>query len=68
MARPTLLVVALLSITLLSLEVAWTRIFSAEFFHPFAFLILSLAVLGLGVGALIIRLVPRLDQDRFQQA
>jgi len=56
------IVIALLTVTLISLEIAWTRVFSAEFFYPFAFLILSLAVLGLGVGALAVRLVPRLGR------
>jgi len=55
--------VALISVTLISLEIAWTRIFSAEFFYTFAFLILSLAILGLGLGALALRLVPSLDRE-----
>lgn len=53
---------ALLSASLIALEIAWTRIFSAEFFYTYAFLILSLAVLGLGLGGLALRLVPRLAQ------
>ncbi len=53
--------IALLSLSLLGLELIWTRIFSAEYFYTFAFLILSLAVLGLGLGALLIRLFPSLD-------
>lgn len=52
------LLVAFISITLVGLELAWTRVFSAEFFYSFAFLILSLAVLGLGMGALAVRLIP----------
>jgi hypothetical protein len=55
-------VVALLSGSLIALELCWTRIFSAEFFYTFAFLILSLAVLGLGLGALALRLVPALGR------
>ncbi len=53
--------VALLSFSLLSLELIWTRILAAEFFYTFAFLILSLAVLGLGLGALSLRLFPKLE-------
>lgn len=53
-------VVALLSATLVALEVVWTRILSAEFFYTFAFLVISLAVLGLGLGALATRLLPAL--------
>ena len=32
----------LLSLTLVALELVWTRLFSAEFYYPFAFLALSL--------------------------
>ncbi|MFC2131180.1 hypothetical protein ACFLSQ_07075 [Bacteroidota bacterium] len=53
-------VVALLSVTLIALELAWMRIFSAEYFYTFAFLILSLSILGLGMGALTLRLFPSL--------
>lgn len=52
--------VGLLSITVIGFELVWTRLFSAEFFYTFAFLALSLAVLGLGLGALSLRFVPRL--------
>ncbi|UCC45670.1 MAG: hypothetical protein JSU65_07055, partial [Candidatus Zixiibacteriota bacterium] len=55
-------VIALISLTLIPLELAWTRIFSAEFFYTFAFLVLSLAVLGLGLGALALRLFSRLNK------
>lgn len=57
MNKSRLVVIALLSMSLISLELSWTRIFSAEFFYTFAFLVLSLAVLGLGVGALAVRLL-----------
>jgi hypothetical protein len=57
----TQLIVALLSITLIAVELVWIRIFSAEYFYTFAFLILSVAVLGLGLGALALRLFPRLN-------
>jgi len=61
--KRTYTVVALLTVTLIALEIAWTRVFSAEFFYPFAFLILSLAVLGLGLGALAVRLIPALARE-----
>ena len=60
MDKKYLLAAALLSISVISFELIWTRIFSAEFFYTFAFLILSLAILGLGLGALTIRLLDRL--------
>lgn len=56
-------IIALMSTTLISLEMIWTRIFSAEFFYTFAFLILSLAILGLGLGALLVRLIPALNRE-----
>ncbi|MDP4192737.1 MAG: hypothetical protein Q8858_14315 [Bacteroidota bacterium] len=56
------LVVALLSLSMIAVELSWTRIFSAEFFYTFAFLILSLAILGMGLGALILRLFPKLNE------
>ena len=44
--------IGLVAAMLVALEIVWTRIFSAEFFYSFAFLVVSLAVLGLGLGAL----------------
>jgi hypothetical protein len=63
MYKHRLIVVALVSLTLLALEMAWTRIFSAEFFYTFAFLTLSLAIMGLGLGALAHRLLPVCRRD-----
>lgn len=56
-------IITLLSVTLISLELTWTRILSAEFFYTFAFLILSIAVLGLGTGALAVRLFLALNKE-----
>jgi len=56
------LCIALLSLTILSTELFWTRLFSAEFYYTFAFLVLSLAVLGLGLGALFFKLLPRMNR------
>ncbi len=56
MQKNRYIIIALLSISLISLEIIWTRIFSAEFFYTFAFLTLSLAIMGLGLGALALRL------------
>ncbi|HOJ03444.1 MAG TPA: hypothetical protein PK916_05530 [Bacteroidota bacterium] len=60
MTASRLFIIALLSATLLGMELIWTRIFSAEFLYTFAFLILSSAVLGLGLGALLASRVPLL--------
>lgn len=62
MKNSKFIVIALMSVTLISLEIVWTRIFSAEFFYTFAFLTLSLAILGLGLGALALRLIPVLNR------
>ena len=63
MQRLRYLTIALISVTLLGLELVWTRIFSAEYFYAFAFLTLSLAIMGLGLGALALRLFPRLNSE-----
>ena len=53
-----------MSVTLIALEMVWTRLFSAEFFYTFAFLTLSLAVLGLGLGALALHLFSFLNRGK----
>lgn len=58
-----MLIIALLSLSLISVEIIWTRIFSAEYFYTFAFMIISLAILGLGLGALSLRLFNFLNKD-----
>ncbi len=63
LTRTRQLVIFLLSVSLVGLELVWTRLFSAEFYYPFAFLTLSLAILGLGLGALAVRLVPSLGRE-----
>ena len=64
MQRSRFFLITLLSMTLIGLELTWTRIFSAEFFYTFAFLVLSLAVLGLGLGALALRLFSTLNKEK----
>ncbi|MDQ1267080.1 MAG: hypothetical protein QG635_2233 [Bacteroidota bacterium] len=56
--------IGLLSLTVVSVELIWTRIFSAEFFYTFAFLVLSMAVMGLGAGALALRLFPIFSKSK----
>jgi predicted membrane-bound spermidine synthase len=60
------LVLFLSSLSLISLEITWTRIFSAEFFYTFAFLTLSLAILGMGMGALSARLFKSFGKEKMQ--
>ena len=51
-------VVSALSYTMISMEIIWTRIFAGHFLYSFTFLVLSLAMLGMGMGGLMLRLVP----------
>ncbi len=55
-----LLGTAILSASALLLEIALTRLFSVIFFPPYVFLIISVAILGIGVGAAIAALRPAL--------
>ena len=55
-----LLGAAILSASALLLEIALTRLFSVLFFPPYVFLILSVAIFGLGIGAAIAALRPAL--------
>lgn len=66
--RRNLFVLGATSSALLALELVWTRLFSAEFFYTFAFLILSLAIFGLGLGGLAQHTLRFLDRPRFAAA
>lgn len=57
-----LLGTAILSASALLLEIALTRLFSVIFFPPYVFLIISVAILGIGIGAAIAALRPALTQ------
>lgn len=61
MKNSKFVVIALLSFSIIGMELSWTRIFSAEFFYTYAFLILSLAILGLSLGSLALKLFPKLN-------
>ena len=52
--RSLYLSVALISISVLMLEIGLTRIFSVIFDFHYAFLVLSTAILGLGVGGMVV--------------
>ncbi len=49
----------LVSLAILLVELLLTRIFSVVMFHHFSFLAVSLAMLGLGLGGLLVNLLPR---------
>jgi hypothetical protein len=57
----------LISASLLVCQVAQTRILSALFVYHYVFLVTSLALLGLGLGGLLVMVWPRLV-DRFERA
>ncbi len=57
-----LLAAAILSASALLLEIALTRLFSLIFFPPYVFLIISVAILGIGIGAAAVALAPVLAQ------
>jgi predicted membrane-bound spermidine synthase len=57
--------IACVSLSILMTELFWTRLFSAEFYYTFAFLVLSLAVLGLGLGALFFKMFIRTPRPAF---
>lgn len=55
-----LLAAAVLSASALCLEIALTRLLSLLYFPPYVFLVLSLAILGIGIGAALPALRPQL--------
>ena len=55
-----LLAIAILSGSALCLEIALTRLLSVLYFPPYVFLVISLAILGISIGAALPALRPRL--------
>ncbi len=62
--RPFSFAVALASFSTIALELTLTRIFSVTMYYHFAFMVVSIAMLGLSVSGVAIYLLPRLFQDR----
>src|SRR5271165_3115971 len=58
-ARNAMLAVALMSFSALLLELGLTRLFSVVLFYHFAFLAISIALLGLGAGGVFAYLLKR---------
>jgi hypothetical protein len=56
--RRTLLALALVTASTLALQVVLTRLFSAVLPYHFSFLVISLALLGAGAGALVLYVLP----------
>lgn len=55
--------IALLSASALFLEVILTRLFSALYFPPYVFFIISFAILGIGIGAAICAIFPSFTNE-----
>lgn len=53
------LALSLVSAGMLAFEVSLTRLFAVQQFHHFAFMVVSLAVLGVGASGLALTLLPR---------
>ncbi len=58
----TLLAIGLLSTAMLTFELALTRLFAVAQFYHFAFLVISLALLGSGMAGSMLSVWPRLGQ------
>ena len=62
--RPFCLAVALASAATIGLELTLTRIFSVTLYYHFAFMVISVAMLGLSVAGVVLYLAPRLFEER----
>ena len=51
--------IAILTMSVLMLELSLTRLFSATMYYHFAFMAISLAMFGLAAGAVLIEILPR---------
>ncbi len=56
---------ALLSASALFLEIVLTRLFSVLYFPPYVFLIISFAILGIGLGAALCAIISSLCQEKW---
>lgn len=56
----------LTTLATLLLELAFARLFSAVFFYHYAFLVISMALLGLSVGAVVSKLASRIRGGSFR--
>ena len=70
MYRPktTLLSLFLLALTVLMVEVCLTRIFSVLSWHHFAYLVISLAMLGFGAAGSYLTVARRFRDERIDQS
>jgi len=66
--RPPLLAIALLSASALAYEVLLMRLFSIVQWHHFAYMVISLALLGYGVSGTFLSLTQKWLLPRFSAA
>ena len=64
-ARPPLLAIALISAAALAYEILLMRLFSIVLWHHFAYMIISLALLGYGASGVLLAVAGRAVQERF---
>jgi SAM-dependent methyltransferase len=65
MAAPPVIAVALISAAALAYEILLMRLFSIVLWHHFAYMIISLALLGYGASGAVLTLAQRAVQQRF---
>ena len=63
----TLLAVGLLSAAMLIFELALTRLFALAQFYHFAFLVVSLALLGFGASGTLLTIFPRIKEETLEK-
>ena len=63
--RPPLVAIALVSAAALAYEILLMRLFSIVLWHHFAYMIISLALLGYGASGVLLALARRPVQERF---
>jgi hypothetical protein len=64
-ATPPLFAIALISAAALAYEILLMRLFSIILWHHFAYMIISLALLGYGASGALLTLAPRAVEQRF---
>ena len=64
-ARPPLIAIALISAAALAYEILLMRLFSIILWHHFAYMIISLALLGYGASGVLLTVAGRAVQERF---
>src|SRR5437879_13309247 len=65
MTSPPLAAIALISAAALAYEILLMRLFSIILWHHFAYMIISLALLGYGASGAVLTLAQRAVQQRF---